>query len=122
MSIDAEDLKQGVLDWKQEAHPEKSKWHTFENPLSEALYWLDEHLGYGHGTITLPSGVNLYGVDHFGGEDQGSNYWFIVKTDNDEQFFQIAGSYNSWDGVSFDYASIFEVEPFEVTVTQYRRK
>lgn len=49
-----------------------------------------------------------------GGE---SRPWIVFKVG--EQYFEINGAYNSWEGTEWD-GGLQEVEPFDKTITAYR--
>lgn len=52
-----------------------------------------------------------------GGEGQGEHYYGIFSIGT--QFFRMDGAYSSWDGISWDGTSLYEVVPKQVTTTQY---
>ena len=60
--------------------------------------------------------------DEFGGEGMGDEYRLITKVVdkefNEQYFIEFYGSYDSWNGVSWEGWNL--VEPFEVTVTKYK--
>lgn len=68
-------------------------------------------------------GFTIEQVDKYGGEDQGSDYWFVVSiTDGtDTQYFKYSGHYNSWEGTEwYDFDDFLkEVKPEEKTITVY---
>ena len=60
------------------------------------------------------------GVDSKGGEGQGDYACVIFKIG--DQYFKKDGEYSSWDGMSWEYGDLYEVEPYQELVTRYRKK
>lgn len=58
-------------------------------------------------------------ADNYGGEGMGEEYWIVYKFSqgNEEVYVKFDGSYQSYDGSTYD--SWFFVTPKQVTVTQY---
>lgn len=58
-----------------------------------------------------------------GGEDEGSEYYRVYKLskDSDLMYVKISGYYNSYEGVDWSYGDVIEVEPYEKTVTDWRK-
>jgi hypothetical protein len=50
--------------------------------------------------------------------EREDEYWVVVLKCED-QYFEVRGDYNSWDGVYWDYAEFIEVKPVEVTTIEY---
>lgn len=103
----AEDLEDIMGDWMSEA-------------LSEALYSDGERLGV--------AGLSLYAqVVHSQGGGEGEGEYvervFAVKDEKDEvlHYLKITGYYSSYNGTDWD-DKWEEVEPYEVTVTKYKKK
>lgn len=82
----------------------------------------------------VDDGEFLYGFDPFevdgytfthikqhGGGGEGDQYWVVFKVSKDgvDRYFKWYGWYTSYDGGHLE--DIFEVEPKEVTVTQYEK-
>lgn len=88
----------------------ETKWMTFNstNQFCEALEAVEP--------IEFPLG-EVKMISQYGGEDQGSQYGYIFSLG--EQFFNIQVSYDSWEGVDYDYPSVYEVKPKEITTTIY---
>lgn len=61
-------------------------------------------------------------VENFGGEGQGdhAHVVFSVKHGNKEMFVKVDGYYDSYNGISWD-DSPYEVEPYEKTITAWRK-
>ena len=62
------------------------------------------------------------GVDSYGGEDQGSDFYSVIlihnPDDHDEQYYiKLQGWYASYDGA--EYEGWFFVEPKQKTITVY---
>lgn len=71
-----------------------------------------------------PNGFKLNLVDHFGGEDKGTEFYFVFKLTNpsgEESFFKYEGDYSSWDGIDWYSTSPFLVEPKEKVYIIYER-
>lgn len=83
----------------------------------EIEFWNDvEYKG-----VTLDSlfGLTAKAVAQHGGEGQGDEYYVVAKIGT--QHFMRTAFYSSWEGVYWDEGELFEVEPYEKTVTDYRR-
>jgi hypothetical protein len=57
-------------------------------------------------------------VDRYGGEGQGDTLYVVFELEG--RYFKFDGYYSSYDGYSWDDGHLYEVEPFEKTVTDYR--
>lgn len=72
---------------------------------------------------SIPAGWTYEGVESYGGEDQGSDYWSIWRFTHAESgashIVKFQGWYQSYHGSEF--TEWFEVEAYEKTVTDYRR-
>jgi len=83
---------------------------------------LDEYF-CGWGSPATPEGWTTELMDNYGGEDQGSTYYAVWKFTHgetqEEVLIQFDGWYQSFHGS--EYEGFFEVEPYEVTKTEYRR-
>lgn len=47
-------------------------------------------------------------VRHWGGENEGSDYGYVLQVNN--QFFKVQAYYSSWDSTDWSAADIFQVE------------
>lgn len=59
-------------------------------------------------------------VDHFGGVDQGTEYYDIFKfekTGQDPVYIKFEGYYDSYEGMNYQENALSHVTPKEVTVT-----
>jgi hypothetical protein len=59
---------------------------------------------------------------HGGGEGDGSEYYIVLKvTQNDinETFWMVPGYYESYNGGELELDCIYQVEPYQKTVTDY---
>lgn len=109
----------------------KDYFNTNTDEASQALYQeLEGYQGWGEDKDTYhPSDFEVWAelngvsrpifVDHYGGEDQGSNYYTIYKfTRGDETvFIKFYGYYASYNGT--DYEGFVFVNPKEKTVVVY---
>ena len=59
-------------------------------------------------------------VDSYGGEGHGDEYWHLYQIN--DRYFKLEATWVSWDGVYWDEAELYEVEPKEVTVTKWVKK
>lgn len=70
--------------------------------------------------------LTLKFVHQEGGEGEGSTYFYVFSTgeDEDEQLWRVDGYYASWDGVTYDdYGDIIkEVKAVVVPTVQYHAK
>jgi hypothetical protein len=58
-------------------------------------------------------------IDGHGGEGEGENYWRVYYFPKYNCYLKITGSYQSYDGVNWDYGDYYEVFPKEKTITVY---
>lgn len=75
---------------------------------------------YGAGEVNVFYAGNEYTVkeiDSYGGEGMGDEYWHLFKVN--DQHFKLDAAWVSWDGVYWDDAELYEVEPKEVTITKW---
>lgn len=56
-------------------------------------------------------------IDHYGGEDQGSDYYTIWHFPAADVYIKFEGWYQSYNGAEFE--RMFQVEPKKVEVIQY---
>lgn len=70
-------------------------------------------------SFEIPSGTVTLIEDHGGGEGDGEERFVVIKVG--DRLFRYDGYYSSWSGTEWD-DTLREVEPFEVTVIQYRVK
>jgi len=62
-------------------------------------------------------------VDQEGGGEGDGEYCHWVRYYPELNFYlKVQANYYSYNGVDFDYAEVYEVEPKEVVVTQYHKK
>lgn len=87
-----------------------------DSPWCEKWYSFEE-LGKDEGNIEGFGKAEF--VESYGGEGMGDERWIVFKVG--DRYFQKNGFYSSWDGSSWD-GELEEVEPREVTVTQYFAK
>lgn len=113
-----EKITQEIIDWVV-SNEDFKNYYSYPGEdakhLDQVMEVFDSH---GDG-IEIPSGTVKF-VDEFGGEDMGSQRWIVFRVGED--YFQVDGYYNSWDGDNWDSAELVEVVPVERTVTQFMRK
>lgn len=63
-------------------------------------------------------------ADSYGGEGKGEEYWYVAKLidkESDEEFFiKMDGYYQSYEGTSWDSATVNLVKPYEKTVKSWK--
>lgn len=89
-----------------------------ENASSLLDSYLDEEL------TTMPTGWTMTEkcVAHYGGEDQGSDYWTVWQfnhEDGDKTLIRVNGWYQSYNGT--EYNDYDEVQPAEQQVVVYKK-
>lgn len=52
-------------------------------------------------------------------ERDDSDMELVIKID--ENYFSMVGAYDSWNGTSWEFAELVQVEPIQVTTTEYKR-
>jgi hypothetical protein len=83
--------------------------------------------GIAHEDETLEFGDGWKIENHYrhgGGEGDGSEHYVVLKvTQNDinETFWMVPGYYESYNGSELELDSLYQVEPYEKTVTDYRK-
>lgn len=105
---------------------EYTPWRATESvpaAIEGSEFW---HEGYEHGPFVVEGlGTLSYVTGEHGGEGSAEyiwQVWSVVNLDTDEiQYFKKDGYYASYDGSNWD-GEIYEVEPFEKTVTDWRLK
>lgn len=118
MAITAKEFQEQVIAWYND-NPHGAEVSSFDDALQEfidsvASKWSVEK--YGTKSATIEAGKVVSVSDSANSEDTHNVF------EINGQFFKVVGSYSSWDGIDWDYAEAFEVEPEEVTVTVYKRK
>lgn len=109
-----EQIKQELQAWNEG----QGDYYKVQNAIVEELWeWTDG--GGRTKSFEIPSGTVTLVEDHGGGEGDGETRFIVIKVG--EQLFQYNGYYSSWDGTEWD-DDLYEVEPYDVTVTQYRVK
>lgn len=102
---------------------EYTPWNGTESETEsydENDFWHEAEDG---GPYVIPGFGTLAYVDgEHGGEGSAEHIWQVWSVTDDEgnkQYFQKTGYYASYDGSNWD-GSLYEVEPFEKTVTAWR--
>lgn len=93
----------------------------FEDPKDYGYSNVFEFIKGEEESVDVPGIGKLEWVEDYGGEGQGDDYWVVFKTVETGQFWRVDGWYASHHGGELD-GSVYEVEPKEVTVTQYEAK
>lgn len=67
--------------------------------------------------------ITVEEVDNYGGEGLGDEYWIVFRLTKGEEtmLLRVDGYYASYAGGEY-HGPPYEVEPVEVTVTEYRSK
>ncbi len=79
-----------------------------------------DEVEYGDIELTIDGQtVTAKNEEQYGGEGQGDEYWIVFRVA--DQLFEKDGYWQSWEGGEYD-GDLYEVEPYEVTVTKYRAK
>lgn len=111
-------IQQEILDWyndndqgEQVEEYNRYVWNEFY----EAFAWGSEEY-----SPRLASGKVKLVEDHGGGEGDGEERWVVFSVG--DKFYEVSGYYASWDGTTWDDLDIYDVEPFQVQVTKYKRK
>lgn len=58
-------------------------------------------------------------VDSYGGEDQGSDYFIVVRFIEHNVYMRLDGYYRSYEGTNWSHSSFQEVFPTEVKRIEY---
>lgn len=77
-----------------------------------------------YGSVQLTN-YKLEGIDQYGGEGQGDDYWVVFSaTDKNGHVtnYRLDGWYASYDGFHFDELEPYEVEEKEVLIKKWFRK
>jgi hypothetical protein len=95
-----------------------------EDQITEGYdgYALEEYFEYSD--VKPFNGYTIQEIEHFGGEGQGDEMWKVFSISKDgekDAYFRVQGFYNSWNGTEWNY-EIDLVQPYEVTVTQWRKE
>jgi hypothetical protein len=82
-------------------------------------------LAYENTTLVFGDGWKITSeYTHGGSEGDGSEHYTVLKvTQNDinETFWLVPGYYQSYNGGELELCDIYQVEPYEKTVTDYRK-
>ena len=94
------------------------------NKAAVAVYrdkWAGEVTRNGHKVMELCGDDNIAYIDEKGGEDEGSEYYYIfqVRDGDDKALVKYEGDYDSWNGVTWWFEPKL-VEKYEYTCTGYR--
>lgn len=68
------------------------------------------------------NGVTIETQDRFGGSGKGDNYWVVLKVteENEQTYWMVPGWYNSTEGGTLEVEDLYQVEPFEKIVRDWR--
>lgn len=118
MSYTADQVKEAVSNYEDSED-------NFDGWGSDLYSYIKGEGHYSHSdgafAVEVPGIGKVEYVDDYGGEGQGDDYWVVFKTVETGQFWRVDGWYASYDGGELD-GELYEVEPKEVTVTQYEAK
>lgn len=90
----------------------------YTSPIAEII---QEEKNADYNGIYSFNHVETYG----GGEGDGEEHWIVFTVNKGEEivsYWKVPGWYQSYHGGELEWGNIFEVEPVEVTVTQYNKK
>jgi hypothetical protein len=96
-------------------------------PLFKGLTYTSDisDLAYENTTLVFGDGWKITSeYTHGGGEGDGSEHYTVLKvTQNDinDTFWMVPGYYQSYNGGELELDDIYQVEPYEKTVTDYRK-
>lgn len=117
MSFTAKEVQDAISAFEDSDEFEDDGWE------SGILHELKGEGRYNHSddpySKEVPGLGKLEFVDDYGGEGQGDDYWVVFKVG--DQYFRQDGWYASHDGGYLD-GELYEVEPVEVTRTEYQVK
>lgn len=108
----AKELEEAICNWYWQ---ETGKDASYLDDAAD--YFLDTIEG---NPVELDEIGKVVWITTEGGEGQGDQYFGVFSVGT--QFFRLDGFWNSWDGVSWEGASLYEVVPKQVTITQYVAK
>lgn len=69
--------------------------------------------------VTLEGIGTLKVVHEWGGEGEGTSIGYVVQVEN--RYFRISGIYDSWEGTEWSWADFDEVEPYQKTITDWKK-
>lgn len=110
------------LTWESETPAYDEHWHRIPGQTethTAEFEWniAEDSVGY---TYDVLGGVEVVDSDP-GGEGHGEDIYIVFRVIETEQFFLINGSYYSYgDGSVYD-GDMYEVRPFEKTVTDWKK-
>lgn len=115
----AAQVQQEIIDWYNKLI-EGNEYHEQTEYLDTAIDSFTDSIDtYGAGDVVLPSG-QVEQVAQHGGEGEGDEYWVVFSVG--DQLFRVEGYYSSWNGTDWENVEVEEVEAYEVSVTQYKKK
>lgn len=61
---------------------------------------------------------------HGGREGAGEEHWvvFYAKKGEEKRYFMVPGWYQSYNGSELEWSDLYEVEPYQKTVTDWKKK
>lgn len=63
---------------------------------------------------------NIRNVEHYGGENQGVEYYDVIHHVTNDTYYKLSGCYNSWDGINYDNSKWERVHIVEKEVDEYK--
>lgn len=91
----------------------------------QAEHWRDDSIYLNGDTPILYDEFYRWASDNFtvieynGGEGEGDSASIVIQHDASQRFLRINGSYQSYNGFEWGYATWMEVKPRQVTTTEY---
>jgi hypothetical protein len=93
--------------------------------IDKPRYFDGTGLVYSQGDILKFGRYIIEIVDQVGGEGEGDHWHSVFKVSEHykpDRYFYIPGYYASYNGTDIEWDDIYEVEPYEKTVTDWRAK
>lgn len=115
-------IAQEIIDWYKEEADEEGEVYLYQaiSEFAYSLYTREQLAAFpSRITVQLASGP-AYMLENFGGEGQGDTRYVVFEVDG--TIYRMDGYYASWDGDNWGGTEPYEVEPVEVSVTEYHRK
>ena len=103
--------------WGKDISEAKDYLELSASEKEELLYSLDSSSDAN--TKKIKDKYDFSVVKQFGGEGQGDDYYYVVKLQ--DKYFYIPGWYNSDYGSELSWDDVYECEPFQETITNYRK-
>lgn len=115
----SDEMMCGACDYDPDHTYQRTVWNKetkrYENVGDPISYPIDD----GYGKELQSMGVAYTSVDSYGGEGEGDTFYHVWQFDKDGEtvFWKFDGWYASYSGA--EYQNNFQVEPKQVTKTEY---